>query len=68
MDESLEDCTDSGGDTTQQPRYLQRLERTTGGQVVLMEWSPTLDLLAVALADQSVRRAVHLPNLTSPPS
>lgn len=36
-------------------RYRQRLEKSTGGEVVLMEWSPTMDLLAVALADHSVR-------------
>ena len=36
-------------------RYRQRLEKSTGGgEVVLMEWSPTADLLAVALADHSV--------------
>ncbi len=35
--------------------YRQRLEKTTGGEVILMEWSPTMDLLAAALADHSVR-------------
>lgn len=35
-------------------RYRQRLEKSTGGEVVLMEWSPTADLLAVALGDHSV--------------
>ena len=35
-------------------RYRQRLEKSSGGDAVLMEWSPTMDLLAVALADHSV--------------
>ena len=35
-------------------RYRQRLEKSTGGEVQLMEWSPTMDLLAVVLADHSV--------------
>ncbi len=34
--------------------YKQRLEKSTGGEVVLMQWSPTMDLLAIALADHSV--------------
>lgn len=41
-------------------RYKQRLEKSTGGEVVLMEWSPTMDLLAVALADHSVMLCVKL--------
>lgn len=36
-------------------RYRLRLEKSTGGEVVLMEWSPAMDVLAVALADHSVR-------------
>ena len=39
-------------------RYRQRLEKSSGGEAVLMEWSPTMDLLAVALADHSVRQFV----------
>ncbi len=35
-------------------RYKQRLEKSSGGEAVLMEWSPTMDLLAIALADHSV--------------
>ncbi len=34
--------------------YKQRLEKFTGGEVVLMQWCPTMDLLAIALADHSV--------------
>ena len=39
-------------------RYRQRLEKSTGGEVVLMEWSPKMDVLAVALSDHSVRSPV----------
>jgi hypothetical protein len=49
-------------------RYKQRLEKSTGGEVVLMEWSPTMDLLAIVLSDHSVRKRfafdVNLKNLT----
>ena len=41
-------------------RYRQRLEKSTGGEVVVMEWSPTADLLAVALATHSVRHFLQL--------
>ena len=34
--------------------YRQRLEKAAGGDIVLMEWSPTIDLLAATLADDSV--------------
>ncbi len=34
--------------------YKQRLEKFTGGEVVLMQWCPTMDLLAIAMADHSV--------------
>lgn len=50
MDEST-----AGSESVQVLRYRQRLEKSTGGDVILMEWSPTMDLLAVALADHSVR-------------
>lgn len=35
--------------------FKQRLEKSTGGEVVLMEWSPTMDLLAAVFKDHSVR-------------
>ena len=35
--------------------YRQRLEKPTGGEIVLMQWSPTMDLLAATFADNSVR-------------
>lgn len=34
--------------------YRQRLEKPAGGEVVLMQWSPTMDLLAASFADNSV--------------
>ena len=36
--------------------YRQRLEKLAGGDVVLMKWSPTMDLLAATFADNTVRR------------
>ena len=39
-------------------RYRQRLEKSTGGEVMLMAWSPTMDLLAAALSDHSVSDSV----------
>ena len=39
--------------------YKQRAEKSTGGEIVLMQWSPTMDLLAAALADHSVRHYLH---------
>ena len=35
--------------------YRQRLEKPAGGEIVLMKWSPTMDLLAATFADNSVR-------------
>lgn len=35
--------------------YRQRLEKSAGGEIVLMEWSPTMDLLAATFADNSVK-------------
>lgn len=49
------DVSTADSEVAQVLRYKQRLEKSTGGEVVLMEWSPTMDLLAVALADHSVR-------------
>ena len=40
-------------------RFKQRTERSTEGEVTLMEWSPTMDVLALALADHSVRVEVQ---------
>lgn len=37
--------------------YRQRLEKPAGGEIVLMKWSPTMDLLAATFADKSVRYA-----------
>ncbi len=34
--------------------YRQRAEKSTGGEMVLMAWSPTMDVLASAFADRSV--------------
>ena len=34
--------------------YRQRLEKQAGGDLVLMQWSPTMDLLAATHADNSV--------------
>ncbi|KAL5516648.1 hypothetical protein EMCRGX_G002035 [Ephydatia muelleri] len=36
------------------PGYRQRAEKSTGGDMTLMQWSPTMDLLAAAYADHSV--------------
>ena len=48
-----EDCGEST-EATLVLCYRQRLEKSTGGEVVLMEWSPTMDVLATALANHSV--------------
>ena len=34
--------------------FRERAEKSTGGEVVLLEWSPTMDILALALSDHSV--------------
>ena len=34
--------------------YRLQAEKTTGGEMVLLQWSPSMDLLAAALADHSV--------------
>ena len=34
--------------------YRQRLEKPAGGDLLLMKWSPTMDLLAATFADNSV--------------
>ena len=36
--------------------YRQRAEKSTGGEMRQMQWSPTQDLLAAAFADNSVRK------------
>ena len=33
--------------------FKQRAEKSTGGEVILMEWSPTMDILALAFSDHS---------------
>lgn len=52
--------SESGVESEQGPEedvlcFKQRTEKSTGGDIILMEWSPTIDLLASALADHSVR-------------
>ena len=39
--------------------YRQRLEKPAGGDIVLMQWSPTMDLLAATFADNSVKSYVQ---------
>ena len=34
--------------------YRQRLEKQAGGEIVLMKWSPTMDLLAATFNDNRV--------------
>ena len=34
--------------------YKQRLEKSTGAEMVMMKWSPVADLLAAAFTDHSV--------------
>ena len=36
--------------------YRMQAEKSTGGEVVLMAWSLSMDLLAAALSDHSVER------------
>ena len=40
--------------------YRQRLEKPAGGDLVLLQWSPTMDLLAATFADNSVRTATYV--------
>ena len=35
--------------------YKQRAEKSAGGEVTLLEWSPTMDVIAIAFSDNSVR-------------
>ena len=35
--------------------YRQRKEHSSGGEITLMKWSPTMDVIALAFADNSVR-------------
>ena len=44
----------SQGDSGEMLCYCQRVEKSTGGEMTLMQWSPTMDLLAAAFADNSV--------------
>ena len=34
--------------------FKQRLEKSTGAEMILMEWSPVADLLAAAFSNHSV--------------
>ena len=34
--------------------YKQRAEKPSAGEITLMEWSPTMDVIALAFADFSV--------------
>ena len=34
--------------------YRQRAEKAAGGEVTLMQWSPTMDVIALAFKDHSV--------------
>lgn len=43
-----------GGDEDEVLFYRQRLDKAAGGEVTLLQWSPTMDVLALAFADQSV--------------
>ena len=36
--------------------YRQRAEKAAGGEVVNMQWSPTMDVIALAFSDNSVRQ------------
>ena len=39
--------------------YKQRLEKSTGAEMVLMRWSPVADLLAAAFSDHSVSLSLN---------
>ena len=45
--------------------YRQRAEKSTGGEMMLMSWSPTMDLLAASFADNSVRHSRRLLLITA---
>ena len=53
---SMEESADVSGaaSTGEVLCYRQRVEKSTGGEITLMQWSPTMDLLAAAFADNSV--------------
>jgi len=53
MEESSADVS-SAASTGEVLCYRQRVEKSTGGEITLMQWSPTMDLLAAAFADNSV--------------
>ena len=36
--------------------YRQRAEKAAGGEVVSMQWSPTMDVIVLAFSDHSVRQ------------
>ena len=34
--------------------YKQRADKPSGGEVALLKWSPTMDVIAIAFSDNSV--------------
>ena len=58
MEEGEEEAEEGGGsvETAAAVSYRQRLEKSLEKEMVLMEWSPTMDLLAATLADKSVKQ------------
>ena len=58
MEEGEEEEEEGGGsvETAAAVSYRQRLEKSLEKEMVLMEWSPTMDLLAATLADKSVKQ------------
>lgn len=56
MDDSV-DASDVAGEGEEVLCFRQRAEKSTGGEIILMQWSPTMDLLAAAFADNSVSQS-----------
>ena len=56
MDDSV-NASDAAGEEEEVLCFRQRVEKSTGGEIIMMQWSPTMDLLAAAFADNSVSRA-----------
>lgn len=54
--EKMQDCEPDASTVSaaQTLTYRQRLEKPAGGEVALMKWSPTMDLLAATFKDNSV--------------
>lgn len=53
MDDSV-NASDAAGEGEEVLCFRQRVEKSTGGEMIMMQWSPTMDLLAAAFADNSV--------------